>query len=219
MEASAARGSSSTSAGRSTPRAPTWRWRSSRSRTSGWRWSSRVITAAPPPPGRAGSPASLSSRPAAPGGLLPRMDIAGPSGSPPTGPVDVPVAVSDPARFAEVFGTGARARLSDAATGAHGVRLPRPTRCAAFFRNGGQRCWVVRVAGWGRRRRARSTRPGLRARAGLDRARQRAGAGRSPGEIGGVLVGRPERIRRVAEHADRGLGGLGGLAPTCPARR
>ena len=38
---SCARGSSSTSPARSTPRARTWRWRSSRSRTSAWRWRSR----------------------------------------------------------------------------------------------------------------------------------------------------------------------------------
>jgi len=79
-----------------------------------------------------------------PGDALPRMDIPLLVGFAASGPLHTPVAVEDPAQFANVFGGD--------------VELPRPrnvhdTRIAhlgptvrAFFRNGGRRCWIVRVA-------------------------------------------------------------------------
>jgi hypothetical protein len=90
-------------------------------------------------------------------GDLPRMDIPVFVGFSAAGPVDVPVPIEDPGQFTAVFGAD--------------VALPAPARrrsaeCAqlgpvarAFFRNGGRRCWIVRVA-----RRAESgqfTVPGL----------------------------------------------------------
>ena len=98
-------------------------------------------------------PAALLSRPlpgitfappaAAPDDTLPRMDIAGFVGFAERGPVDVPVAVADPARFQEVFG-GPVALFRDTATGevAYGQLA---AAVSAFFAEGGQRCWVVRV--------------------------------------------------------------------------
>ncbi len=75
---------------------------------------------------------------------LPRMDVAGFVGYAASGPLHTPVLVEDVGRFHDVFGQDlalawdrergelARAQLAPA------VR--------AFFRNGGRRCWVVRVA-------------------------------------------------------------------------
>lgn len=80
---------------------------------------------------------------AAPDDALPRMDIGGFVGFAERGPVDVPVAVADPARFEEVFG-GPVALFGDTATGevAFGHLA---AAVSAFFAEGGQRCWVVRV--------------------------------------------------------------------------
>ncbi len=80
-----------------------------------------------------------------PGDVLPRMDIAAFTGFAATGPVDIPVAVSDPAHFTEVYGT-APELLVNAASGAP-VHAYLADAVAAFFRSGGRRCWVVRVAG------------------------------------------------------------------------
>ena len=76
---------------------------------------------------------------------LPRMDMAGFVGFASTGPMDLPVAVTDMAQFAEVFGATAPL-FRDPATGepVSGYLAP---AVRAFFRNGGTRCWVVRVAG------------------------------------------------------------------------
>src|SRR4051794_16965679 len=77
--------------------------------------------------------------------VLPRMDIAGFVGFARTGPVDVPVVVTDVARFVEVFG-GPVTLVRDAATGERlGGYLA--DAVAAFFAGGGRRCWVVRVTG------------------------------------------------------------------------
>src|SRR5262249_49622776 len=59
------------------------------------------------------------------------------------GPVDVPVAITDRARFAEVFGPPVKL-FRDAATGRL-VRGYLADAVAAFFALGGRRCWVVRV--------------------------------------------------------------------------
>lgn len=80
-----------------------------------------------------------------PGDVLPRMDIAAFTGFAATGPIDVPAAVSDPAHFTEVYGT-APELFFDAASGTR-VCGYLADAVAAFFRSGGQRCWVVRVAG------------------------------------------------------------------------
>jgi hypothetical protein len=83
--------------------------------------------------------------------VLPRMDIAAFVGFAASGPIDVPVPVEDAAQFADVFGADAPLAWN----GARGEQLYAYLGPAvrAFFRNGGKRCWVVRVADT---RRARS---------------------------------------------------------------
>ncbi|HEY6137038.1 MAG TPA: hypothetical protein VI670_04675 [Thermoanaerobaculia bacterium] len=78
------------------------------------------------------------------GDALPRMDIPIFAGFAASGPVNVPVAVGDPAQFSMIFGGD--------------VELPRPRSEHAprfahlgptvrvFFRNGGARCWILRLA-------------------------------------------------------------------------
>jgi len=75
---------------------------------------------------------------------LPRMDVAAFVGFATRGPIDVPVPVEDLARFRDVFGPPlelVRDVEAERATTAHLHRA-----VEAFFRNGGRRCWVVRVA-------------------------------------------------------------------------
>jgi hypothetical protein len=76
---------------------------------------------------------------------LPRMDIAAFVGFTASGPISVPVAVEDITQFADIFG----ADIAIARTDAHGDTTYGYVAPAvrAFFRNGGRRCWVVRVAG------------------------------------------------------------------------
>ena len=76
--------------------------------------------------------------------VLPRMDVAVFVGFAASGPLHLPVAVDDLRSFADLFGDDASLAW-DAERG--------EVRCAnlgpsvrAFFRNGGGRCWVVRVA-------------------------------------------------------------------------
>ena len=80
----------------------------------------------------------------APAPVLPRMDIAAFAGFLPSGPVGVPVAVEDPDRFTEIFGTDLQ--LAWDAT-LREMRLAQTAPAVrAFFRNGGTRCWVLRLA-------------------------------------------------------------------------
>jgi len=79
--------------------------------------------------------------------LLPRMDIAVFVGFAERGPLDTPVAVEDMARFTEVFGVDLPLAW-DAERGEAVTAQLRPA-VHAFFRNGGRRCWIVRVAGSG----------------------------------------------------------------------
>lgn len=77
--------------------------------------------------------------------VLPRMDVAAFVGFAASGPLHVPVAVEDPADFEAVFGE-APLLAWDAERG-EPVRAHLASAVRAFFRNGGRRCWVVRVAG------------------------------------------------------------------------
>ena len=80
---------------------------------------------------------------------LPRMDVAAFVGFAASGPVGVPVAVEDAARFRDLFG-GDPPLAWNAETG----QVETAHLGAAvedFFRNGGRRSWVVRVAGEGAR--------------------------------------------------------------------
>jgi hypothetical protein len=76
---------------------------------------------------------------------LVRMDIAVFVGLAASGPLQTPVWVEDIARFEEVFGEDLPI-AADPATNQQ-VYAILPSAVRAFFRNGGKRCWVVRVAG------------------------------------------------------------------------
>jgi len=77
-------------------------------------------------------------------GDLPRMDIPAFVGFAASGPIGVPVAVEDAVRFAEIFGD-AQPLARDAATG-EAIEAYLAPAVRAFFRNGGRRCWIVRLA-------------------------------------------------------------------------
>lgn len=80
----------------------------------------------------------------APPDALPRMDVAGFVGFASRGPIDVPVPVESVARFLDVFGPPVDL-VRDPETGQM-IRSYLARSVTAFFRNGGRRCWVVRVA-------------------------------------------------------------------------
>jgi hypothetical protein len=77
--------------------------------------------------------------------VLPRMDVAVFVGFAASGPLHVPVPVEDAAHFAALFGDDALLAW-DAQRGESVYAYLAPA-VRAFFRNGGRRCWVVRVAG------------------------------------------------------------------------
>jgi hypothetical protein len=76
--------------------------------------------------------------------VLARMDVAAFVGFAASGPLDVPVVVEDAAQFADVF--GADAPLAWHAARGEQLYAYLGPAVRAFFRNGGTRCWVVRVA-------------------------------------------------------------------------
>jgi hypothetical protein len=84
--------------------------------------------------------------------VLPRMDVAAFVGFARCGPLDVPVAVESATDFAAVFGGGLELAW-DAQRRARTSAQLGPA-VGAFFRNGGRRAWVVRVAGHEASRRA-----------------------------------------------------------------
>src|SRR5688572_30286862 len=75
---------------------------------------------------------------------LPRMDIAAFVGFASAGPMQRPVVVEDAAQFAAIFGDDLPLAW-DAEKETHTFACLAPA-VRAFFRNGGRRCWVVRVA-------------------------------------------------------------------------
>lgn len=75
---------------------------------------------------------------------LPRMDIAAFVGFAASGPLDIPVPIEDAARLQEIFGSDLELPWSSESGEFGGGQLTPAVR--AFFRNGGRRCWVVRVA-------------------------------------------------------------------------
>jgi hypothetical protein len=87
------------------------------------------------------------------------MDIAAFVGFAAAGPLDRPVPVDDPARFAAIFGADASLAW-DAGRGEQVTAYLAPA-VRAFFRNGGQRCWVVRVADRATAAAARFRLPGI----------------------------------------------------------
>lgn len=80
---------------------------------------------------------------------LPRMDVAVFVGFAASGPLHLPVTVEDSIEFAEVFGEDVP--LAWDAQQGEMVRSYLGSTVRAFFRNGGRRCWVIRVAGEGAR--------------------------------------------------------------------
>ena len=89
---------------------------------------------------------------------LPRMDVAVFVGFAASGPLHTPVALESEAQFDSLFGADAPLGW-DLERGEQVYAYLAPA-VRAFFRNGGQRCWVIRVA--------RRGSAGLR---GLNRAR------------------------------------------------
>ena len=161
-------GSSSTSAGRSTPRAPTWRWRSWRSPTSGWRWSRPCV--ASPARAPAGDPRS-SRQPPPPDDVLPRMDVAAFVGFAERGPLDTPVAVEDLARLHATCSAATSRWRRDPERGERGDRPPPRRRWRRSSAT------AAGAAGWcGSPARARQ-RPRSRSRGCCGSARRHAGAG------------------------------------------
>jgi len=77
--------------------------------------------------------------------FLPRMDIAVLVGFASRGPVDLPVAIEDAGEFAAIFGPDAPLAWDTERGEVINAYLGPAVR--AFFRNGGTRCWVVRVTG------------------------------------------------------------------------
>jgi hypothetical protein len=75
---------------------------------------------------------------------LPRMDIAVFIGFASAGPMQRPVVVEDAAQFAAIFGDDLPLAW-DAEKGTRTFACLAPA-VRAFFRNGGRRCWVIRVA-------------------------------------------------------------------------
>ena len=104
---------------------------------------------------------SFAVVPPSPPQAVPRMDIAGFVGFATSGPIGVPVAVQDSTQFAAVFGADAPIAW-DPALGEQAYGLLGPA-VRAFFRNGGQRCWVVRVADRATAQRDRFELPGVAA--------------------------------------------------------
>lgn len=84
--------------------------------------------------------------PAVPEALV-RMDIAVFVGFTASGPLQRPVMVEDSTRFEEIF--GADLPIANEAGSKQPVNAYLPSAVRAFFRNGGRRCWVIRVAGAG----------------------------------------------------------------------
>jgi hypothetical protein len=76
---------------------------------------------------------------------LPRMDIAVFVGFASAGPLDYPVVIEDPAQFRDIFGDDVPLAWDSRRSEAVHAHLAPTVR--AFFRNGGRRCWVIRVAG------------------------------------------------------------------------
>ena len=120
---------------------------------------------------------------------LPRMDIAGFIGFAARGPIDIPVLIEDAARFDDVFGINLPLAWDEERGAITQAQLGPAVR--AFFRNGGRRCWVVRVAHTRERQQLRNGGP--------------VGARTSSFEIPGLLRSAPddERIAQSRTRARR----------------
>ena len=86
----------------------------------------------------------FDARPPGIADVLPRMDVAMFVGFASRGPVHKPVSVDDVGQFAAIFGDDAPLAW-DAERGEQVFACLAPA-VRGFFRNGGRRCWIVRVA-------------------------------------------------------------------------
>src|SRR5690349_1923628 len=129
---------------------------------------------------------------------LPRMDVPVFAGFAASGPVHRPVVVEDAVQFETIFGVRLPLALESASGPSIEAYLAPAVR--AFFKNGGKRCWIVRVA-----RNAKANRfriPGLEILADDDSLSPAYGVARSEGSwsdglrVVTNLVGAP--LRRVA---------------------
>jgi hypothetical protein len=89
----------------------------------------------------------FEAQPPPPAQVLPRMDIAAFVGFAASGPLNVPVVVEDAAHFRSVFGEDLPLAWDEQRGTMDFAYLAPAVR--AFFRNGGKRCYVIRVAGEG----------------------------------------------------------------------
>jgi len=130
--------------------------------------------------------------------VLPRMDVAAFAGFACGGPFDAPVAVEDPAQFAAVFGADLELALD--ADGGAPARAQLGPAVRAFLRNGGRRCWVVRVGDAARAATSSFPVPGLLARDGDGALTPAALEARSPGTwadeltVGAALASAPAAV-------------------------
>ena len=76
--------------------------------------------------------------------VLPRMDIAVFVGFASSGPLQTPVAVESEPQFAAIF--GADAPLAWNLERGEEIRAYLGPAVRSFFRNGGKRCWIIRIA-------------------------------------------------------------------------
>jgi hypothetical protein len=90
---------------------------------------------------------------------LPRMDIAVFAGFAAAGPLHWPVAVEDGTQFAELFGPDLDLAFDPERNADASANLGPCVR--SFFRHGGKRCWVIRVADAARTETSRFAIPGL----------------------------------------------------------
>lgn len=109
---------------------------------------------------------------------LPRMDIASFVGYASAGPVNTPVAVDDVQRFREIFGQDIELAWDSERNQMEKSLLGMSVE--AFFRNGGRRCWIVRVADEALAQTAHYEIPGL-IRCNASRMEQTSADARSPG--------------------------------------
>ena len=87
---------------------------------------------------------SFEYQPPPPTNVLPRMDVAVFVGFAASGPLHIPVAVEDVTQFTTIFGSDVPLAWDTRRSEQVYAYLAPAVR--AFFRNGGQRCWVIRVA-------------------------------------------------------------------------
>ncbi len=120
--------------------------------------------------------------------VLPRMDIASFVGFASSGPLHTPVVVEDLARFRDIFGADLDLAWDDERNFVEQSFLGAAVE--NFFRNGGKRCWVVRVADEDLAQTARFAIPGLY-RSNGEVVEQACADARSPGSWAELVRLRP----------------------------